>query len=131
MISKEEKQYRIALGQSLRRHREMMGLSLRDVEKVVGIHRADIYGYEKGTRKVPLEKIYKLAELYLAKPSDIFQGAYDRMHYGYVLNWNDFLKLEFDDNHNEIVITSKLNKKQANIHLSPKNIHFIESTFKV
>ncbi|HBC4010355.1 TPA: helix-turn-helix transcriptional regulator [Staphylococcus aureus] len=131
MISKEEKEYRLALGQSLRRRREMMGLSMSDVNTALGINKGALHGYEKGTRKVPLEKVYELAELYLARPSDIFQGAYDRMHYGYTLDWNDFLKLEFDDNHNEIIISSKMNKKQANIHLSPQNIHFIESTFKL
>lgn len=131
MLSKEEKEYRVALGQTLRRYREMMGLSMNDVNNTLGIHKGALHGYEKGTRKVPLEKIDQLARLYRMKPSIIFQDAYDRIDYGYTLDWNDFLTIEFGDNRNELIITSKMNKQQEIIQLSHQNIHFIETKFRV
>ena len=131
MLSREEKEYRIALGQSLRRYRELMGLSMNDVNNTLGINKGALNGYEKGTRKVPLEKIDQLARLYRMKPSIIFQDTYDRIDYGYTLNWNDFLSIEFGDNRNELIIKSKMNKQQEVIQLSHQNIHFIETKFRV
>lgn len=131
MLSREEKEYRIALGQSLRRYRELIGLSMNDVNNTLGINKGALNGYEKGTRKVPLEKIDQLARLYRMKPSIIFQDTYDRIDYGYTLNWNDFLSIEFGDNRNELIIKSKMNKQQEVIQLSHQNIHFIETKFRV
>ncbi|UXR50989.1 helix-turn-helix domain-containing protein [Staphylococcus simulans] len=131
MLSREEKEYRIALGQSLRRYRELMGLSMNDVNNTLGINKGALNGYEKGTRKVPLEKIDQLARLYRMKPSIIFQDTYDRIDYGYTLDWNDFLTIEFGDNRNELIIKSKMNKQQEVIQLSHQNIHFIETKFRV
>lgn len=131
MLSREEKEYRIALGQSLRRYRELMGLSMNDVNNTLGINKGALNGYEKGTRKVPLEKIDQLARLYRMKPSIIFQDTYDRIDYGYTLDWNDFLTIEFGDNRNELIIKSKMNKQQEVIQLSNQNIHFIETKFRV
>lgn len=131
MLSREEREYRIALGQSLRRYRELMGLSMNDVNNTLGINKGALNGYEKGTRKVPLEKIDQLARLYRMKPSIIFQDAYDRIDYGYTLDWNDFLTIEFGDNRNELIIKSKMNKQQEVIQLSHQNIHFIETKFRV
>lgn len=131
MLSREEKEYRIALGQSLRRYRELMGLSMNDVNNALGINKGALNGYEKGTRKVPLEKVDQLARLYRMKPSIIFQDTYDRIDYGYTLDWNDFLTIEFGDNRNELIIKSKMNKQQEVIQLSHQNIHFIETKFRL
>lgn len=130
MISKEEKQYRVALGQALKRSREAIGLSMNDVNTALDINKGMLHGFENGTRKVPLEKIDKLAKLYMSKPSFIFQNAYDRVGYGFALDWNDFLEVKFGEN-NDLIIKSKLNKQSEIIHLSHQNIHFIESKFRL
>ncbi|HHQ1587051.1 helix-turn-helix domain-containing protein [Staphylococcus aureus] len=131
MISNEEQEYRIALGQSLKRHREMMGFSLRDVEKVTEIHRSTIHSYEEGTRNTPIERVHQLADVYRARPSDIFQGAYDRLEYGVGKDPNRFLEIKLDLDCAKVIIKSKLNHQQEIIHLEHKNIHSIKTKFNV
>ncbi|PTJ02587.1 hypothetical protein BU046_12095, partial [Staphylococcus simulans] len=71
MLSREEKEYRIALGQSLRRYRELMGLSLSDVENVTRIKKQQVSMWEKGKRRISEENLEKLAKVYISKKSII------------------------------------------------------------
>ncbi|OFJ77505.1 MULTISPECIES: helix-turn-helix domain-containing protein [Staphylococcus] len=131
MLSREEQEYRIALGQSLRRYREMIGLSLRDVENVTDINRAMIHGYEKGTRKTPIEKLHQLADVYLTKTSFIVQGAYDRLEHGIGKDPNNFLKIELDLDCTKIIVKSTISDQIEIIHLDHKNIHSLKTKFNI
>lgn len=131
MISKEEQEYRVALGMSLKKYREMNGLSLRDVTIATKINRGSLYNYENGTRRPTEERIEQLAELYRTNPSLIHQGAADRLEFGFASSINSVLEVFFDLDGAHIIVRSKITKKEERFRLPENIIVDIKKTFNI
>lgn len=57
--------------QNLKFIREKKGLTIHDVANYLGCSKQGYWNYEKGIRKIPLEKAIKLAELYNITPKEV------------------------------------------------------------
>lgn len=112
MISKSELEYRIALGQSLKKYREMMGLTLTDVSNHTGMNKGLISNIEHGKRPISINDLEKLADLYRTRSSFIHQGAADRLD---ILGLNDprlFIELDIDLDGATLIVKSKRGNRE-------------------
>lgn len=131
MISKEEQEYRIALGMSLKKYREMNGLSLREVASATNINRGSLYNYENGSRRPNEERIKQLADLYRTNSSLIHQGAADRLEFGFASNINSVLDVYFDLDGAHIIVKSKITEKEERFRLPEQSIADIKNKFNL
>lgn len=131
MISKEEQEYRLALGEALKRFRERMGLSLGNVEEATGIKKFQLSRWESGKRPVNETNLKKLAEVYRAKPSLIEQSAYDHMNLGEYLNLNKLLECEFDLDGAHFVIKSTITDSKESYRIPEYLLVQIKKDFKI
>ncbi len=70
-----------SLGVVIKRHREELNMSLKDVEQLSGISSSYIHRLEKGERKSPgLQIIFKLASALQVPYDKLISEAYDRMN---------------------------------------------------
>ncbi|PTI93425.1 hypothetical protein BU045_05860 [Staphylococcus simulans] len=131
MLSREEKEYRIALGQSLRRYRELMGLSLSDVENVTRIKKQQVSMWEKGKRRISEENLEKLAKVYISKKSIIEQTAFDYMEvYGYQ-DLNNYLTCQFELDGAHIKVVDKITDKRKIYRIPEYLITEIKKDFQI
>lgn len=131
MLSREEKEYRIALGQSLRRYRELMGLSLSDVENVTRIKKQQVSMWEKGKRRISEENLEKLAKVYISKKSIIEQTAFDYMEvYGYQ-DLNNYLTCKFELDGAHIKVIDKITDKRKIYRIPEYLITEIKKDFQI
>ena len=131
MVSKEEQEYRLALGEALKRFRERMGLTLGNVEEVTGIKKFQISRWESGKRPISERDLNILAEVYRAKPSLIEQSAYDHMNLGEYLNLNKLLKCKFDLDGAHFVIKSTVTGSEELYRIPEYLLVQIKEDFKI
>lgn len=62
----------LALGQSIKRHREAQGLSQEELAEESGLHRNYIGGIERGERNVGVRAIFRLARALKVTPAKLF-----------------------------------------------------------
>lgn len=63
----------LALGQSIKRHREAQGLSQEELAEESGLHRNYIGGIERGERNVGVRAIFRLARALKVTPAKLFE----------------------------------------------------------
>lgn len=63
------------LGQVLREFRKAKGLTQAQLGAVVGVSQSEIYKYEKGMRKIPIDLLPKLAHALEVSEADFFARA--------------------------------------------------------
>ena len=64
-------------GDTIRTHRQQLGLSQEALADLVGLHRTYIGGIERGERNVSLLNILRLAKALNCRPSELFE-KYDQ-----------------------------------------------------
>ncbi|MEB5757432.1 helix-turn-helix domain-containing protein [Mammaliicoccus sciuri] len=121
MISKEEQEYRLALGEALKRFRKRMGLTLGNVEEATGIKKQYLSMLELGKRPINEKLLQILSTTYRAKPSLIIQSAYDHIDLKEFQDINKLLKCEFDLDGAHLKVESKI-KNQHKLYRIPENI---------
>lgn len=60
-----------AVGEIVKSFRKKIGLSQNDLAKYLKVHREVISNYETGSRRIPLEKMQRLADLFGVELADL------------------------------------------------------------
>ncbi|EIQ0607822.1 helix-turn-helix transcriptional regulator [Staphylococcus pseudintermedius] len=111
MLTKEEREYRLALGQSLKKYREMMGFSLTDVENLTMIKKQQISMWEQGKRRINEEQLELLSKIYHSQKSIIEQTAYDYIEVTKSADLNKYLTCQFELDGTHIKVQDKLTSR--------------------
>ena len=54
--------------------REQAGLSVKEVAKLLGVEAQTLYRYEQGTRRISLEQVLRLAEVYDTSAEEVIKA---------------------------------------------------------
>jgi transcriptional regulator with XRE-family HTH domain len=69
--------FRKVVGERIRRHRHLVGLSQRDLARKMELSHQQIQKYEHGDSSLPLEKLLPLAELLRIRPLELLRPDED------------------------------------------------------